>query len=302
MLRIEHIRKQYENHLALDDVSIHVPEGSVYGLLGPNGAGKTSLIRIINQITAPDAGDVFFKNEKLNQTHISQIGYLPEERGLYKKMEIGEQVLYLAQLKGLSKSEAIKRAKYWFEKMEIQTWWKKKVEELSKGMQQKVQFIATIIHEPELLILDEPFSGFDPVNAEIIKNEFLELNKKGTTIIFSSHRMESVEQLCNHIALIHKSKKILEGSVVDIRQQYKEHKYAVCIKKGKTELEIRNVGMEINRITEKQDAMQLEITLASNTNINNTLGILLKHFELVSFEEIIPSIHDIFIKNVTQHN
>jgi ABC-2 type transport system ATP-binding protein len=302
MLRIEHIRKQYENHLALDDVSIHVPEGSVYGLLGPNGAGKTSLIRIINQITAPDAGDVFFKNEKLNQTHISQIGYLPEERGLYKKMEIGEQVLYLAQLKGLSKAEAIKRAKYWFEKMEIQTWWKKKVEELSKGMQQKVQFIATIIHEPELLILDEPFSGFDPVNAEIIKNEFLELNKKGTTIIFSSHRMESVEQLCNHIALIHKSKKILEGSVVDIRQQYKEHKYAVCIKKGKTELEIRNVGMEINRITEKQDAMQLEITLASNTNINNTLGILLKHFELVSFEEIIPSIHDIFIKNVTQHN
>jgi ABC-2 type transport system ATP-binding protein len=302
MLRIEHIRKQYENHLALDDVSIHVPEGSVYGLLGPNGAGKTSLIRIINQITAPDAGDVFFKNEKLNQTHISQIGYLPEERGLYKKMEIGEQVLYLAQLKGLSKAEAIKRAKYWFEKMEIQTWWKKKVEELSKGMQQKVQFIATIIHEPELLILDEPFSGFDPVNAEIIKNEFLELNKKGTTIIFSSHRMESVEQLCNHIALIHKSKKILEGSVVDIRQQYKEHKYAVCIKKGKTELEIRNVGMEINRITEKQDATQLEITLASNTNINNTLGILLKHFELVSFEEIIPSIHDIFIKNVTQHN
>jgi ABC-2 type transport system ATP-binding protein len=302
MLRIEHIRKQYENHLALDDVSIHVPEGSVYGLLGPNGAGKTSLIRIINQITAPDAGDVFFKNEKLNQTHISQIGYLPEERGLYKKMEIGEQVLYLAQLKGLSKAEAIKRAKYWFEKMEIQTWWKKKVEELSKGMQQKVQFIATIIHEPELLILDEPFSGFDPVNAEIIKNEFLELNKKGTTIIFSSHRMESVEQLCNHIALIHKSKKILEGSVVDIRQQYKEHKYAVCIKKGKTELEIRNVGMEINRIIEKQDATQLEITLASNTNINNTLGILLKHFKLVSFEEIIPSIHDIFIKNVTQHN
>ncbi len=302
MLRIEHIRKQYENHLALDDVSIQVPEGSVYGLLGPNGAGKTSLIRIINQITAPDAGEVFFKNEKLNQTHISKIGYLPEERGLYKKMEIGEQVLYLAQLKGLSKAESLKRAKYWFEKMEIQTWWTKKVEELSKGMQQKVQFIATIIHEPELLILDEPFSGFDPVNAEIIKNEFLELNKKGTTIIFSSHRMESVEQLCDHIALIHKSKKILEGSVHDIRQQYKENRYAVCIKKGKTEVEIRNVGIEINEITEKQDATQLEITLAHNTNINDTLGILLKHFELISFEEIIPSIHDIFIKNVTQHN
>ena len=169
MLRIDHIRKQYENHLALDDVSIQVPEGSVYGLLGPNGAGKTSLIRIINQITAPDAGEVFFKNEKLNQTHISKIGYLPEERGLYKKMEIGEQVLYLAQLKGLSKTESLKRAKYWFEKMEIQTWWTKKVEELSKGMQQKVQFIATIIHEPELLILDEPFSGFDPVNGGIVQ-------------------------------------------------------------------------------------------------------------------------------------
>jgi ABC-2 type transport system ATP-binding protein len=302
MLRIEHIRKQYESHLALDDVSIQVPEGSVYGLLGPNGAGKTSLIRIINQITAPDAGEVFFKNEKLKPEHISRIGYLPEERGLYKKMEIGEQVLYLAQLKGLSKAEAIKRAKYWFEKMEIQSWWKKKVEELSKGMQQKVQFIATIIHEPELLILDEPFSGFDPVNAEIIKNEFLELNKKGTTIIFSSHRMESVEQLCDHIALINKSKKILEGSVHDIRQQYKDNRYAVSIKKGKTELEIRNAGVEINGITEKQDATLLEITLAPNTNINDTLGILLKHFELISFEEIIPSIHDIFIKNVTQDN
>lgn len=302
MLRIEHIRKQYENHLALDDVSIQVPEGSVYGLLGPNGAGKTSLIRIINQITAPDAGEVFFKNEKLTPEHISRIGYLPEERGLYKKMEIGEQVLYLAQLKGLSKAEAIKRAKYWFEKMEIQSWWKKKVEELSKGMQQKVQFIATIIHEPELLILDEPFSGFDPVNAEIIKNEFLELNKKGTTIIFSSHRMESVEQLCDHIALINKSKKILEGSVHNIRQQYKENRYAVCIKKGKSEVEIRNAGIEINAISEKQDNTLLEITLAPNTSINDTLSTLLKHFELISFEEIIPSIHDIFIKNVTQHN
>jgi ABC-2 type transport system ATP-binding protein len=300
MLRIEHIRKQYENHLALDDVSIQVPEGSVYGLLGPNGAGKTSLIRIINQITAPDAGEVFFRNEKLNPSHISKIGYLPEERGLYKKMEIGEQVLYLAQLKGLSKEESIKRAKYWFEKMEIQSWWKKKVEELSKGMQQKVQFIATIIHQPELLILDEPFSGFDPVNAEIIKNEFLELNKKGTTIIFSSHRMESVEQLCDHIALINKSKKILEGSVNDIRRNYKDNRYAVSVKKEKTEQEIRNVGIEINAITEKEEATLLEITLAPNTNINDTLGILLKHFELISFEEIIPSIHDIFIKNVTQ--
>ncbi len=302
MLRIENIRKQYENHLALDNVSIQVPEGSVYGLLGPNGAGKTSLIRIINQITAPDSGEVYFKNEKLQAKHIQNIGYLPEERGLYKKMEIGEQVLYLAQLKGLSRADAIKRSKYWFEKMEIQSWWKKKVEELSKGMQQKVQFIATIIHEPELLILDEPFSGFDPVNAEIIKNEFLELNQKGTTIIFSSHRMESVEQLCNHIALINKSKKILEGSVHDIRQQYKENKYAVCIKKGKTEAEIRASGIEVNKIEEKHNATLLEITITPNSTINETLGNLLKHFELISFEEIIPSIHDIFITNVTQNN
>ena len=302
MLRIENIRKQYENHLALDNVSIQVPEGSVYGLLGPNGAGKTSLIRIINQITAPDSGEVYFKNEKLQAKHIQNIGYLPEERGLYKKMEIGEQVLYLAQLKGLSRADAIKRSKYWFEKMEIQSWWKKKVEELSKGMQQKVQFIATIIHQPELLILDEPFSGFDPVNAEIIKNEFLELNQQGTTIIFSSHRMESVEQLCNHIALINKSKKILEGSVHDIRQQYKENKYAVYIKKGKTEAEIRNAGIEISSISDKENAILLEIALAPNSSINDTLGILLKHFELLSFEEIIPSIHDIFISNVTQNN
>ena len=213
MIKIENIVKQYENHIALNDVSLTVPQGSVFGLLGPNGAGKTSLIRIVNQITAPDSGVVYFKGEKLKPEHISLIGYLPEERGLYKKMEIGEQILYLAQLKGLSKSESTKRAKYWFEKMEIESWWTKKVEELSKGMQQKVQFIATIIHEPELLILDEPFSGFDPVNADIIKNEFLELNKKGTTIIFSSHRMESVEQLCDHIALIDKSKKILEGKI-----------------------------------------------------------------------------------------
>lgn len=302
MLRIENIRKQYEHHLALDDVSIQVPEGSVYGLLGPNGAGKTSLIRIINQITAPDSGEVYFKNERLQAKHIQNIGYLPEERGLYKKMEIGEQVLYLAQLKGLSRNEAIKRAKYWFEKLGIQTWWNKKVEELSKGMQQKVQFVGTIIHEPELLILDEPFSGFDPVNAEIIKNEFLELNQKGTTIIFSSHRMESVEQLCNHIALINKSKKILEGSVHDIRQQYKENKYAVQIKKGKSETEIRNAGINITAIQEKENATLIEITLSPNISINDTLSTMLRSFELISFEEIIPSIHDIFITNVTQKN
>lgn len=302
MLKIENIVKQYENHVALNDVSLTVPQGSVFGLLGPNGAGKTSLIRIINQITAPDSGRVYFKNELLKPEHISQIGYLPEERGLYKKMEIGDQILYLAQLKGLSKAESIKRAKYWFEKMEIESWWKKKVEELSKGMQQKVQFIATIIHEPELLILDEPFSGFDPVNAEIIKNEFLELNKKGTTIIFSSHRMESVEQLCDHIALIDKSKKILEGRVSDIRNQNKDNSYRVVIRKGKTEEEIHGSGLAITSISNEDEHTSLQIKIEDGKSINDTLSNLISRFELISFEEIIPSIHDIFIKNVTQSN
>ncbi len=268
MLKIENIVKQYENHVALNDVSLTVPQGSVFGLLGPNGAGKTSLIRIINQITAPDSGRVYFKNELLKPEHISQIGYLPEERGLYKKMEIGDQILYLAQLKGLSKTESIKRAKYWFEKMEIESWWKKKVEELSKGMQQKVQFIATIIHEPELLILDEPFSGFDPVNAEIIKNEFLELNKKGTTIIFSSHRMESVEQLCDHIALIDKSKKILEGRVSDIRNLNKDNSYRVVIRKGKTVF--TTDANTLQELREKYPIADLLRTYREVTKLQNT--------------------------------
>ena len=302
MLKIENIVKQYESHVALNDVSLIVPKGSVFGLLGPNGAGKTSLIRIINQITAPDSGKVYFKNELLKPEHIHQIGYLPEERGLYKKMEIGDQILYLAQLKGLSKTESIKRAKYWFQKMEIESWWNKKVEELSKGMQQKVQFIATIIHEPELLILDEPFSGFDPVNADIIKNEFLELNKKGTTIIFSSHRMESVEQLCDHIALINQSKKILEGKVSDIRNQYKNNTYSVVIRSGKSVEEIRNSGFAIKSITHQENVIQLEIQLEEGVSINQTLSKLISQFEIISFEEVIPSIHDIFIQNVTQSN
>lgn len=301
MLKIENIVKQYEHHIALNDVSLEVPEGSVFGLLGPNGAGKTSLIRIINQITAPDAGVIYFKGEKLKPAHIHKIGYLPEERGLYKKMEIGDQVLYLSQLKGLSKAEALKRAKYWFEKMEIQSWWKKKVEDLSKGMQQKVQFIATIIHEPELLILDEPFSGFDPVNAEIIKNEFLELNKKGATIIFSSHRMESVEQLCTHISLINKSKKILDGKVDDVRNQYKENAYAVSIRPADVNSNANFSNFEISNVDVQDKNVQLKIKLKENATVNNSIAELIQHYDLLSFEEIIPSIHDIFIKNVTQN-
>src|ERR1700744_481574 len=227
MLSIRHIEKQYAGHKDLTDVSLEVESGQIFGLLGPNGAGKTSLIRIINQITAPDSGEVYFNGEKLDQSHINRIGYLPEERGLYKKMEIGEQMIYLARLKGLSKEEATKKLKFWFEKLGMETWWKKKIEELSKGMQQKAQFVATVLHEPDLIILDEPFSGFDPVNAEIIKDEILELNRKGATILFSTHRMESVEELCDAIALLDKSKKNLDGPIRDIKNTYRNDVYLI---------------------------------------------------------------------------
>ncbi|HVV55951.1 MAG TPA: ATP-binding cassette domain-containing protein, partial [Mucilaginibacter sp.] len=227
MLSIRHIEKQYAGHRALTDVSIEVESGQVFGLLGPNGAGKTSLIRIINQITAPDSGEIYFNGEKLNQSHIERIGYLPEERGLYKKMEIGEQMIYLARLKGLSRAEATKRLKQWFQKLGMETWWKKKIEELSKGMQQKAQFVATVLHEPDLIILDEPFSGFDPVNADLIKDEILELNRKGATVLFSTHRMESVEELCDSIALINLSHKILDGRIKDIKNTYRNDTYLI---------------------------------------------------------------------------
>src|SRR5688572_20254692 len=230
ILNINKVSKRYSNHQALKDVSISVPEKTVFGLLGPNGAGKTSLIRIINQITGPDSGEILFKGRKLAPDHVENIGYLPEERGLYKKMSVGDQVLYLARLKGLSKWDANKRLKVWFEKFEMQGWWKKKIEELSKGMQQKVQFIVTVIHEPELLILDEPFSGFDPINAQLIKNEILELRKNGATIIFSTHNMGSVEELCDNIALINKAEKILDGSVRDIRKTHRTNTYRVGFK------------------------------------------------------------------------
>ncbi|MCC6691118.1 MAG: ATP-binding cassette domain-containing protein, partial [Bacteroidia bacterium] len=222
-----HIVKRYANHLALDDVTLSVSKQSIVGLLGPNGAGKTSFIRIMNQITAPDTGELFFEGEKLNQKHIAQIGYLPEERGLYKKMEVGEQALYLAQLKGMSRAEAIVKLKIWFEKFEMVAWWKKKVEELSKGMQQKVQFIVTVLHEPKLLILDEPFSGFDPINANIIKNEIVRLKNNGSTVLLSTHNMGSVEELCDEIVLINNSKKILDGAVKDIRKAYRSNTYEI---------------------------------------------------------------------------
>lgn len=301
MLSIRNIVKQYANHRALDNVSIEIEKGSIFGLLGPNGAGKTSLIRIINQITAPDSGEIWLNGEKLNPSHISKIGYLPEERGLYKKMQIGDQMLYLAQLKGLSRSDATKRIKFWFEKMEMQTWWNKKVEDLSKGMQQKVQFVATVVHDPDLLILDEPFSGFDPVNAGIIRNEILELNSKGATIIFSTHRMESVEQLCHSIALINKSHKILEGRVWDIKNAYRNNTFRISYHGNELPAE----NPEVFELISEKNAMEgKEITIKINSGktVNDVLNLLLSQFQLTELTEVVPSINDIFIQNVTNNS
>jgi len=296
MLSIRNIVKQYSNHRALDNVSIEIEKGSVFGLLGPNGAGKTSLIRIINQITAPDQGEIFLNGEKLNPSHISKIGYLPEERGLYKKMEIGEQMLYLAQLKGLSKADATARIRYWFEKMGIQSWWNKKVEDLSKGMQQKVQFIATVVHDPELIILDEPFSGFDPVNAQLITNEILELNQKGATIIFSTHRMESVEQLCDSIALIHKSKKILDGKVKDIKNLYRNNTYRIAYSGILNPVE--TPLFNINEEKKDEEVTHLTIQINPGYSSNDVLKFLIPQVQVTELTEIVPSMNDIFIQNV----
>jgi ABC-2 type transport system ATP-binding protein len=296
MLSIRNIVKQYANHRALDNVSIEIEDGSIFGLLGPNGAGKTSLIRIINQITAPDQGEVFLNGEKLNPSHISMIGYLPEERGLYKKMEIGEQMLYLAQLKGLSKSDATSKIKHWFEKMEIESWWHKKVEDLSKGMQQKVQFIATVVHDPKLIILDEPFSGFDPVNVQLITDEILDLNKNGATIIFSTHRMESVEQLCDSIALIHQSKKILDGKVKDIKNQYRNNTYRISFS-GKLDHQ-ENQFFNINNEKVDDGITHLTIQINAGHSVNDLLQYLMPQVQISELMEIIPSMNDIFIQNV----
>ncbi len=303
ILQINSVTKRYSNHVALSDVSIQVPERSVFGLLGPNGAGKTSLIRIINQITGPDSGEIFFKGHKLSPKDVEQIGYLPEERGLYKKMTVGDQVLYLAQLKGLSKQEAKKRLLYWFEKFEMLSWWKKKIEELSKGMQQKVQFIVTVIHQPELLILDEPFSGFDPINAQLIKNEILDLRKNGATVIFSTHNMGSVEELCDNIALINQSRKILDGSVKDIRKTYRSNTYNISFKGNA--LGFTNAlwtgGEILNKHTE-EDVHHMTVKLVNGVSSGQFLQTIIPTCEIVSFTELIPSMNDIFIMKVNEGN
>jgi ABC-2 type transport system ATP-binding protein len=300
MISIRNIVKQYAGQRALDNVSIEVEKGKVFGLLGPNGAGKTSLIRIINQITAPDSGEVLFNGEKLSKVHVERIGYLPEERGLYKKMEIGEQILYLARLKGLSRQEALKRAKYWFEKLEIQSWWNKKIEELSKGMQQKAQFVATVIHEPELLILDEPFTGFDPVNAEVIKNEILELNRKGATVIFSTHRMESVEELCDSIALLNLSKKILDGKVKTIRNAYRNGTYILEYEGPKADIS-GSAPFAVLSETNMDGGRQLTLKIAAGSKVNDVLQYMLPLVSINKLEEKVPSMNDIFIQTVTKN-
>ncbi|MFZ5431557.1 MAG: ABC transporter ATP-binding protein [Bacteroidota bacterium] len=297
------IHKEYGATRALNDVSISVGKGSIFGLLGPNGAGKTTLIRIINQITAPDQGELFFDGRKMTTADVSRIGYLPEERGLYKKMKIGEQALYLAQLKGMSYRDAMKSLKYWFEKFDIVAWWDKKVEELSKGMQQKVQFITTVIHKPDLLIFDEPFSGFDPINANLIKQEILELRDKGATIIFSTHNMSTVEDLCDHIALINKSRKILDGPIHEIKQTYKSNIFEVSYKGDFNRVSsLLDPSFAILEHQENPYENTIRIQHLNGTDSNDLIRLLVNAAEIVSFREVIPSMNDVFIKVVESYN
>ena len=295
------VSKQYANHKALDKVSIQVPDSHIFGLLGPNGAGKTTLIRIINQIIAPDEGELLFMGRKLAPNDIALIGYLPEERGLYKKMTVGEQAMYLAQLKGLSHHEAQKRLKFWFEKFEIRGWWNKKVEELSKGMQQKIQFLVTIIHEPKLLIFDEPFSGFDPINANLLKEEILSQKEKGATIIFSTHNMASVEELCDDIALIDRSKVVLSGAVREIKKTYKSNTFQVTFNAYDGALGAL-LPSNFQVVSEDRDAdhRRALIKLPAESTSNDLIKCILPHVSLYGFNEQIPSMNDIFIQAVTQ--
>ena len=301
-IAINEVTKRYADHTALDHISIDIPERCIYGLLGPNGAGKTTLIRILNQITMPDMGQVLINGEPLGQKHIASIGYLPEERGLYKKMKVGEQAIYLAELKGIKKAEAQRRLKQWFDKFEIGSWWDKKVEELSKGMQQKVQFITTVIHEPEILIFDEPFSGFDPINANMLKESILELRDKGATILLSTHNMASVEELCDRITLINHGKSILEGKVSDIKRQHDTHKREIVVRTT-TPQTVYALGDTYNNIKVEQTDVEdeMKLTLFSATS-NDLIAQLLQIGQLVSFKEVLPSMNDIFIQEVQSQN
>lgn len=299
-LETRDVVKRYADHTALNGVSIQVPEGKVFGLLGPNGAGKTTLIRIINRITAPDAGEVYFDGHLSRPDDIYRIGYLPEERGLYKKMKVGEQAIYLAQLKGLSRQDATTRLKQWFDKFEITSWWNKKLEELSKGMQQKVQFIITVLHEPQLLIFDEPFSGFDPVNAELLKREILELKQKGHTIIFSTHNMASVEEICDKIALINHSEVVLQGEVKEVRSRFKTDIYTL-VTQGDVLLQDTPL---FEATLKEEEGQERYYTVRKLQDVPNTvlLSELGKQTEILSFAECIPSMNEIFIRTVEGKN
>ncbi|MCF6308062.1 MAG: ABC transporter ATP-binding protein [Flavobacteriaceae bacterium] len=302
LLVVSNISKSFGDFKALNNVSIEVPKGSVFGLLGPNGAGKTTLIRIINQITMPDSGEIILDGRPLQPDDIQHIGYLPEERGLYKTMKVGEQVMYLAQLKGLSKTQAKERLKYWFNRLGIDGWWNKKIQELSKGMAQKIQFVVTVLHQPKLLIFDEPFSGFDPINANLIKDEILRLKDEGATVIFSTHRMESVEEMCDHIALINKSNKILDGKLIDIKRAYKSNTYKVGLMPNNTE-NIKAVltdKFEVKSTSFKtiNNEQQYHIKIPENASVNELVNYLTTLGQLTHFEEVIPSVSDIFIETV----
>jgi len=305
ILVAKNVTKKYGNQMALNNVSLVIPKNSIYGLLGPNGAGKTTLIRIINQITYPDSGEVIFDGELLKPRHIALIGYLPEERGLYKSMKVGEQALYLAQLKGLSKADANQKLKYWFDKLEIGDWWNRKVQELSKGMAQKIQFIVTVLHEPKLLIFDEPFSGFDPINANIIKDEIIKLKEKGTSIIFSTHRMESVEELCEYIALLHNAEKILDGRLEDIKKEYKNNMFRVGLEmeNGENFLKLISDKFDISSSNYDYNRKQLDFTVQLPTDDTRAfLALVSAEASINNFIETIPSANDIFIQTVQRKN
>ena len=295
------VTKQFANHKALDRVDLSVPQNSIFGLLGPNGAGKTTLIRIINQILAPDEGSLFFEGRPMTPADVEQIGYLPEERGLYKKMNVGEQALYLARLKGLTKAEAEKRLRFWFSNFEIMGWWNRKVEELSKGMQQKVQFVVTIIHKPKLLIFDEPFSGFDPINVNLLKEEILNLKEEGATIIFSTHNMASVEELCDHIALINNSKKILDGNVKEIKKRFKTNSFEISFNNFEGDIKpILPDTFELLSEEKEFETRKAKIKVPLMAGANDLLKILMPHVTVHALNEIIPSMNDIFIRTVTE--
>ena len=301
LLQAEGLTRRYKDKVALNNFSINIPHGSIYGLLGPNGAGKTTFIRIVNQITAPDSGTILLNGEPLTNKTIGQVGYMPEERGLYKNMKVGEQALYFAKLKGLSTAEAKKRTEYWFEKLDMMSWWNKKLSELSKGMGQKVQFVITVIHNPSLLIFDEPFSGFDPVNAQIIANEILELRDKGTTIIFSTHRMESVEEMCDHVALINQSNKVLDGTIEEVRNQFKTGKFQIQLNEIQAD-DLQNLANQFDISDVQTINQRTEFNLLYNKDIptNQILQQLMQIGQVHQFKEIIPSMNDVFLEAVKQ--